>query len=524
MRDIIEIINLLDTTKLKNSGVFQYIIEQGSKMERLYEALVDGRIKTDDDAKSFFSDGKGDGAYIANLKSDLKDRLVNTFFLLDFKDNNYSGRQKAYYDCQKRWAVIMVLLTRNAKISGIDLAERLLRHTIRFEFTELTLDILRVLRLQYSVIEGDIKKYEQICEQYDWYEKVWLMESKAERYYANLISHYTNSKATQIDLLAQANRYYEELAPFMSECESFKLHLMGNMIRIMTHNIENDYVRTAEVCEEVIVFFAKKDYDSSLPIQVFYYNLITCYLQLRAFEKGQAVIDRCSYYFEEWSFNWFKLQELFFMLAVHTQHYEEAYILYAKVMPKLDKKYAPTVEMWRINQLYLCFLVKTGHIQNPDAKEKLGKMKINRLVNDITLFAKDKRGMNITVLIAQILFALVDKNYDQTVERIDAIEKYCTRYLNRHDTYRSNCFIKMLLVLPLASFHREGVIRKTERYQKMLIATPLEAARQAHEIEIVPYEDLWGMIVNTLNLKLQKFKRLAISSSTQTIVSTEEAQ
>jgi len=118
----------------------------------------------------------------------------------------------------------------------------------------------------------------------------------------------------------------------------------------------------------------------------------------------------------------------------------------------------------------------------------------------------------------------VDKNYDQTVERIDAIEKYCTRYLNRHDTYRSNCFIKMLLVLPLASFHREGVIRKTERYQKMLIATPLEAARQAHEIEIVPYEDLWGMIVNTLNLKLQKFKRLAISSSTQTIVSTEEAQ
>lgn len=507
MRDLIEIIDLLDNTKLKTSGVFKHIIEPGSKMERLFEALCDGSVKTDDEAKALFADKKGETTHVANLKSDLKDRLVNTFFLLDFKDNNYSERQKAYYDCQKRWSVIMVLLTRNAKVAGIDLAERLLRHTIRFEFTELTLDISRVLRLQYSTVDGDLKKFEQICAQYDWYEKVWLMESKAERYYADLMSHFTNSKATQVELLERARQYYSELEPFMRECESFKLHLMGGMIRILTHNIENDYNRTAALCEEVIAFFAKKEYDSGLPLQVFYYNLIICYLQLREFEKGQAAIDRCSYYFEEWSFNWFKLQELFFLLAIHTGHYEDAYQLYAKVTPRLDKKHAPTVEMWRIFQLYLCFLVKIGKITNEDAKDKLGKMKINRLINDITLFTKDKRGMNIAVLIAQILFALVDKNYDQTVERIEAIEKYCSRYLSQHDTYRSNCFIKMLLALPLASFHREGVIRKTDRYQKMLQSAPLEAARQAHEVEIIPYEHLWEMIVGILDLKLHKFKK-----------------
>lgn len=509
MRDLIEIVDLFDNTKLKTSGILKHIIEPGSKMERLYEAIAQGQAKSDEDAKMLFSDGKGDGAYISNLKSDLKERLINTFFLLDFKESNYSGRQKAFYECQKRWAAIMVLLTRNAKISGIDLAERLLRHTIRFEFTELTLDILRVLRLQYSTVDGDLKKYEQVCEQYDWYEKVWLMESRAERYYSELMIHFTNSKATQVEIVGQANRYFSELEPFMQECESFKLHLFGNLIKIMAYNIENDYASTAKLCEQVIEFFAKKDYDSGLPLQVFYYNLIICYLQLREFEKGQLAISRCEYYFEEWSFNWFKLQELFFLLAVHTGHYDDAYALYEKISPRLDKKHIQTLEMWRIYQLYLYFLVKTGKITHPEAKEKVGKVKINRLLNDITLFSKDKRGMNISLLIIQILFALVDKNYDQTVERIDAIEKYCSRYLNQHDTYRSNCFIKMLLALPLASFHREGVIRKTERYHKMLTSVPLEAARQAHEIEIIPYEALWEMTVSTLDLKLHKFKKSA---------------
>ena len=56
----------------------------------------------------------------------------------------------------------MTLLIRNAKITGIDQLERLLRHAKHFEFTELTLDILRVLRLQYSTVDGDIEKYEAI--------------------------------------------------------------------------------------------------------------------------------------------------------------------------------------------------------------------------------------------------------------------------------------------------------------------------------------------------------------------------
>lgn len=509
MRDLVELINLLDKTKLKSNGVLQYIVEPGSKMDLLFNAILHKDVQSDEQAESFFKEQNEDVAHLSSLKSKLKDRLVDAFFLLDFKEANYSSRQKAFHECYRKWATIMAMLNKNAKITGIDMAERLLKVAATFEFTELCLDILRVLRLQYSLVDGDEKKYEQVKAEYNRFETIWIMESKAEKHYSELMIQYTNSKATQTEVAKLAQQYYDELSPFMAECSSFKLHLFGRLINLLIYNSVNDYVNTATLCENAIHFFDQKKYDSGLPLQVFYYNLIVCYLQLRQFEKGQAVISRCEYYFEKGSFNWFKLQELFFLLSMHTGHYEGAYDVYERVTgyPRFQEKAVQIVEMWNIYQAYLFFLIKSGKIDPSKVSEKLTKFRINKFLNDLVLFSKDRRGMNIPILIIQILHRLAEKKYDQAMEKIDGIEKYCSRYLRDNDTFRSNNFIKMLLQIPQASFHRNAVIRKTERYLKNLEEVPLEAARQAHEIEIIPYEVLWDMTVDMLDLKIVKLKK-----------------
>ncbi len=508
MRDLLELAGLLEKTKLKGNGVMKWIVEPDSKMEQLFNAIIDKEVFTEEDATKVFGNGEANLATLATVKSKLKERLLDSFFLLHFKEANYSSRQKAFFECYKKWATAMTLLSRNAKVNGIDLLERLLRHTTHFEFTELTLDILRVLRLQYSIVDGDIKKYEHVREMYAQYEKIWMMENKAEFYYSELMVQFTNSKATNLEVVEEAKLRYNELEPFMAECTSFKLHMFGRLVQMMIYNGQNDYPNTARLCEDAIRFFDQKEFDSGLPLQVFYYNLIVCYLQLREFGKGQAVINRCSYYFEEGSFNWFKLQELFFLLAMHSGHYEEAYWLYEKVTnyPRFEEKGAQITEMWRIYQAYLYFLIKIGKIPPGILSAKISKFKISRFLNEIPLFSKDKRGMNISILIVQILHSLADKNYDQASDRIEGIEKYCSRYLRDNDTFRSNCFIKMLLQIPQAAYHREAVARKTERYFNMLSSVPLEAARQAHEVEIVPYEVLWEITVSALDLKIHKAK------------------
>jgi hypothetical protein len=90
------------------------------------------------------------------------------------------------------------------------------------------------------------------------------------------------------------------------------------------------------------------------------------------------------------------------------------------------------------------------------------------------------------------------KEYDQAIDRIEAIEKYVTRYLRKDDTFRSNCFIRMLLQIPASGFHQAGVIRRAKKYQNKLEECPLEMAGQNYEIEIIPYETLWKMVVQSL--------------------------
>lgn len=502
MRDLIELANLLNKTKLKSNGILDIILEPGSKMQHLYDAIISQRIQSDEDALAWQLEADDDPAKLPNLKNKLKDRMLDSVFLLDFKEPGFSDRQRALYECHKKWAAAMMLIMRNAKVSGFDALEKLLRHTIRFEFTELTCDILRLLRIHYSTAGGDQKKYESIREQLHHYQELWHMENQVEDFYAELIVRYVNSKATKMEVSEQAKVYYSIVKPYLEQCDTFKVHIFGRMIQIIAYSSVNDYVTTARLCEEAVRFFDKKDYDSGFALQVFYYNLITCYLQLREFNKGQVIIERCQSLVDTGSFNWFKLQELSFLLALHTAHYQAAAQVLEKVMdnPRFENQSFQITEIWKIYHAYVHFLIKVGKLSPVNLSPRFNKkFKIAKFLNETPVFSKDKRGMNIPILIIQILYALVDRDYQQCMDRMESIEKYCSRYLKQNDTFRSNCFIKMLLQIPIYAFHGERVTRHTQKLYEMLCSVPMEVANQTYEIEIIPYEVLWQLTVNSLD-------------------------
>ena len=59
----------------------------------------------------------------------------------------------------------------------------------------------------------------------------------------------------------------------------------------------------------------------------------------------------------------------------------------------------------------------------------------------------------------------------------------------------------MLLQIPISNFHKAGAQRRAESWWKTLKSTPLHVAKQAHEIEIIPYEDLWEFLLDSLDRK-----------------------
>lgn len=501
MDELIELIGSLNINKLKSSGLWKFIFEPESLMEQLCEAIHDGRVRSDEDAAALLYPGQKPGAKLINLRERLQERIISVVFLLEFRAPGGTDRQKAYFECNRKWSASMVLLSKNAKRVSIALMENLLKQTLHFEFTELSLSILSALRLHYGTIHGNLDRYNMYRNMYQQHQEVWMMENEAEDNYTHLVSYFVNSKSSKTSISDKAREYFESVQQSMQRSDSFRLHLCGRMIQVMIHSSRNDYAATAAVCEEAIAFFKNKPFESNLPLQAFYYQLIVCYIQLQEFEKGQAIIEQYQAVFEEGSFNWYKLQELFYLLATYTRHYDAAFRVCEAVQTKVRNTSSgalPTqiTEMWKIYEAYAYYLVTIGKVSLPEGY--VSKFKLKKFLNDIPNYSKDKQGMNIPILIIQTLFSISEQNYHQSIDRIEAVEKYCGRYLKQNETFRSHCFIKALLQIPAASFHREAVVRKAQKYIDQLNTLPLDVAYQTHEIEIIPYEHLWEMALEVL--------------------------
>lgn len=503
MQDLIDLIQAINVVRFRSSGLWNFVLEPGSMMEQLFEAIHENRITSDEDAVALLYPGQKGGSKYLNLKERLKERILSVLFLLEFKAASGSDRQKAYFECNRKWAAAMVLMSKNAKNVSVGVMEDLLKQTLHFEFTELSLSILSALRLHYGTIHGDPARYRLYREMYQRHQQEWMMENETEDLYTHLVSHFVNSKSTKKTLSQQAQEYFDQVHPYMSASDSFRLHLCARLIQVMIYSSRNDYATTAKVCEDAIAFFRKKQFASNLPLQAFYYQLIVCYIQLQEFEKGEDIIQQYQSIFEDGSFNWYKLQELFFLLAMYTKHYSKALEVCEVVLKKLRAaNTAPghITEMWKIYEAYSHYLIHIGIADAPAGYQS--RFKIARFMNEIPTYSKDKQGMNIPILIIQILFSLSERNYHQSIDRIEAVEKYCSRYLKQNETFRSSCFIKALLQIPAASFRPDAVLARAQKYIDQLRAQPLEVAYQAHEIEIIPYEHLWELVISTLKTQV----------------------
>jgi len=500
MQDLIELISLFRRTKFRNNSLLQAIIEPETQMGNLFGALFRQEIESNEDVRRLFPEFAADSNKLYTIKSKLKDRLLDLVFLLDFKEAGYTDRQQAFHECSKRMASAQMLIGRGARIVAIGLLEQLLRQTRRFEFTELSSDVLRTLRLHYSMMEGDIKKFESAEAELTALEEVWRLERKVESMYASLTMSHVNKKSDKKAIADQAKRHFDEIAPYLDEVKSFKFQLFGRLLELSIYDGKHNYQAVATLSENAISFFEQKHYQSGLSLQVFYYHLLLSCLYLKSFEKAQSIIGQYTGLFEEGTFNWYKVQELYYLIAMHSGQYQAANGIWQAVnrQPGLGMQPEVIGEMWQIFGAYQHLLVRNGLVPVDELSATDASFRMGKFLNSLVVFSKDKRGMNIPVMVIHFLYRMAEGRFEQLTDRAEALERYRKRHLDHEDTKRSNLFFSMLLALPAAGWKREKVEHATTGLLAELKQTPLEKANQNHEVEIVPYEALWSMALEML--------------------------
>jgi len=504
MLDVLQELAFIVNRK-KISGIELPVQKGDSPLFQLYEGIHNNEFTSDEDAlHQLFCGDKQESKY-QKLKFQLKGHLLNSLFLIDLNEPHYNDRQRAYYECYKNWAAVKILLGKDARNSAVKLSLNILRQAERFEFTELVMDISRILRLHYGTRKGNLAKYEKYNALFKEYEQLWLMENNAEGRYTELVMHYVNSKATKPELESMAATYYEEIKTDLEKADSYRLRFSAYFIHLTQHMSRNDYAKSIEVAEDAIAYYKKKEYQATTPLLIFAYQLLVCYTQLKKYEQGEKIVSFCQSMVKEGSFNWFKFQENHFLLAMHTGQYQQAFRILQHTQSNPRFQYLPSsvLEVWKIFDAYCHYLVMMDQVKIEEVAAA-PSFRLSKFINEIPIFSKDKRGMNISILVIQVLILIRKGQYEKAADRIESVRKYAYRYLSKDHTYRSNCFIKMLCKLPSAHYHKIAVGRKAESLFLKLKKVPLDIANQAHDIEVIPYEQLWELTMCSLDTSFHR--------------------
>ncbi|MEL6659780.1 MAG: hypothetical protein AAFY48_02635 [Bacteroidota bacterium] len=519
MKHLKELVHIVNRNKVKRIELLDLKADDGSKIQRFYQMISGEEVHSDAEAFALLFPGANSRSAYHNLKQRLQERLLNTLFFIDAYQQGHTDRQTAYYELQKEFAATQLLLAKNGRSVAIEMLEKVFRRAARFELTELSVSAARQLRLHYGTRSFDRERYRFYADRCKHYQHLARLENKAEEYYTELILAFKNGSTSNDQLRERSKMLMAELGEEQGAALSYKFNFYQALIRLFYHTCINDYSSAIPVCDETITYFENKPYTASTPIQICLHHKLVAYLQEGNFQQGEQAARQSQQLLESGSFNWFKNLEYLLLLAMHTAEHQQAYEVFSEAVNHKRFAYLPEQvrEIWQLYQAYIHLLVDQGEVLPKDNDSNFTSFRINRFLNNVPLFSKDKRGMNIAILSLQILFYIQKRKYGEVIDRMEAITKYCSRYLFKEGTMRSYYFIKLLLCLPKANFHREAALRYAKPILKKLQAIDVNDTKQFHKIEIIPYERLWEMTLNMLDAKLvalSRYRRADDSRST----------
>jgi hypothetical protein len=494
MRDLTQLVSIV--SRFKPSQINIIDDNKSDMANNLYQLILSDRQISNEEASQALYQSPPSSAF-KKLKSRLRDKLHNTLFFIDLRGPKFSDYMKAGVECYRYLAVFFLLRRFGANDLANHLGNKIIKKSIYYDINEVSYLILSEMCLYYSSESFNEKKYLQnqalLQQEYIKIQNNYLMNS----IYNNIFAKYAKSRSSHkkeiIDLI---DKHLDQINTILEENDSFWLNRKGYLILTLYYQIKGELDNALLACDRALKFFRDDSkVRSNVTIVNFYVQQLSIFLSQKNFEKGWVVSQRAKSEIVYYNNDWHVLSYLQFLLCMHGKEYEKGLDLYLEVTQHSDyKKITPFfIESWSIFEAYV-HLIK----DITEREEELPKFSINRYVNNIPTFSKDKRGNNITILIAHFIFLLKLKKHNEAIDRVDALKMYAHRYLREDETLRSNCFIKMLLSVVRAEFNAIRAKRYAEKYIERLHSTPLTVSEQSTEIEIIPYEDLWDITISVL--------------------------
>ncbi len=510
-RELKELIRIIDAKGLSDAAALGvHRVDKSDARYRLYDGIRNDRYQNVEDAAQDIVQAPASTNSFKLLKSRLRQQLIDALVGYDIsRDRGTSAQQRAVYECVKGVYEVRSLMNAGALHVSRSQAERYVHQAIKHDVTEPAMQLSRMLRSLF-VYMGDLKKAAYYEDLHARYIQRFLAEDRSEEIVDTLYREFS----TTTDDLAVHSRQAEELAIEMQMLRSAHPTFLctTNYFRVqcLKAHMERNHLKSARVGLEAISYLeAHPELTSRNRIAEFANIVMNEYFSLGDFSEAESLASRCFENYTPYSNQWYNFLSLYIVLIMHSRDYKKSMSILRKAASgAMELQPTANQERWKLYAGYLLYLHTAEFVRlsksDLDVLHSLfNRKKFSFAFNyDLEVYAKDKTGMKLSVLILELLFAIEDARPQDILTMQEKLRLLYYRVLKADRYPRANAFFHLLQILMQEDFDTQAATQRSTADLNILrppqphSPETLQPAYHAVEgLEILRYEVLWSYIL-----------------------------
>jgi tetratricopeptide (TPR) repeat protein len=385
---------------------------------------------------------------------------------------------------------------------AIEIFHRVVRYSRQYGFAYEVIPALQGLCSHYGYTEPNSKKFEEFNHD--------LLRLNEEAYHNNILNaHYAKVthylvqfggkiNTTQMEEIREAKNIMHTIL------EKYPTFLNTTLYFDVAYNyyrLTNDFQAAIHLCMKYYSDMDLNDKNQRLFHFTVTKNLAVLYFQLGKYTLAEEYFLVAKSIPTQINRYWIYITSTYFSNLMHQKRFNDALDLFIEVSSKRAMHKWPLYDQaWSIREAYLQWMIQAKKLEITDEQRSvLRPFKINKFLNEVPFYSKDKAGANISLIIVQILFLLLDGKLSKIVDRKDALAQYAHRYIKKNNYTRSQYFINLIINAINCGFNPVRTRAHTQRTYNLLLKQEIAHDENDPHIEIIPYEIQWEILLSILD-------------------------
>jgi len=494
MEDLKRLVRIISKRKQRQFPLLELksINDNSSKENIFFRYIKKGIINSDDDASKLIYGTKSDDDRFRMLKSRLKQKLLNHMFFLDFTENNQKASNQFEQECiQYLHQAKMLLFTGERKVAK-SLVLKALTTAERCEFTKYIISSLEDLVRIYSD-NCQPHLFDDIIEKLDKARQLFTKESEAREHFYFIKMMVVKSVNSRKRNLENAAKSIKKLEKLWKETKSYNVFEYLLKLILLYKELTGDFKGIILILQQVESgkfqghSLNRYRLDRAQIIQ----SMSFAFFKAWEFDKGIDYTEKNLAVFDESSSDWFKLNEIYLHLAIYNKNHKLADKIIHSVFENkaFEKLLDEEKENWKLFKDYFQ-LINAYYNDIRDFNFKSFNKEIPR-------YDKEREGYNVAVIILQFLFYVEKQELDELTMRRDELKRYMANHFKENFSYRSRTIYKLLNIVVENKLDFKAIQLKSRYLVKKLNENQI-VGNAYQELEIVPYDHLWDLILSQL--------------------------